>query len=170
MQSRLWLLIVWIGLLGVNGVCSKAPEVIPLSPKGYKKLIRQHRGHVVVVNIWSTYCDPCREEFPDFLSVYERYKNQNVDFLFISIDWPEDMNRVFKFLEKQHVRFRTYIKDGKDMEFIEAVSPRWSGAIPATLIYDEEGRLRVFREGLLTRDKLEVAIKRLKEESLHRKR
>ncbi len=55
------------------------------------------------------------------------------------------------------------------MEFIEAVSPRWSGAIPVTFIYDQEGRLKVFHEGVLTRHQLEAAILKLLKDSSYRK-
>ena len=52
-----------------------------------------------------------------------------------------------KFLSEHGVDFETYIKTGKDEEFVNGLSADWSGALPATFVYDGRGRLVQFWEG-----------------------
>lgn len=129
-------------------------KIIPLKPENYPALIEAYKGKIIVVNIWSTFCDPCREEFPEFLEIYQTFQEKPFKLLFISVDFPDDLDRVKNFLEHHKVTFPTYWMDGKDEPFIKAVNPEWSGAIPATLIYSPEGRRVFFKEGKITKDEI----------------
>jgi hypothetical protein len=56
------------------------------------------------------------------------------------------------------VDFPTFLKEGKDMEFIKGLNPRWTGALPATFVYDARGELRSFHEGRTTHAALESLV------------
>lgn len=65
----------------------------------------------------------------------------------VSADFDEQLPEVRRFLAAQGVRDTSYIKTGPDMEFINTLNPAWSGALPATFVYDRRGRLVEFWEG-----------------------
>jgi hypothetical protein len=65
----------------------------------------------------------------------------------VSGDFDTDKSEALRFLSAHGVDFPSFIKDGGDMEFIDGLDRRWSGALPATFLYDSSGRLRNFWEG-----------------------
>ncbi|MDZ7291120.1 MAG: TlpA family protein disulfide reductase [candidate division KSB1 bacterium] len=138
-----WLLVM--GLL--LSACSKShvgtDMVRPIDETGLQQLLKASQGKVILLNFWATWCEPCVEEFPDLMKIARQFQPLGVELILVSVDDPEEIDRrVIPFLEKQGVFFRTYIKDSKDDEaFINAIDVKWSGAIPATFIYDVNGAL-----------------------------
>lgn len=119
-----------------------APAPTPATASEILDAVRAAKKQVVVVNVWATWCIPCREEFPDLLKLRRQYQDRGVDVLFVSGDFSGERDQATAFLTEQGVDFPTYIKTGDDMAFIDAFDPKWSGALPATFIYDGQGRLR----------------------------
>lgn len=120
------------------------PDIVPLDAGGLATLLAGARGEPVLIDFWATWCVPCIEEFPDILRVKEMYGQRGLLVVFISIDRPRDAGTaVTRFLRKHGVHFTTYIKKaGNDEAFINAVDPDWSGALPATFVYDAGGTLK----------------------------
>jgi len=120
--------------------CGADVEVRPVDEEGLQALLQSHRGKVVLLNLWATWCDPCREEFPALVKFQKDYRG--VEVLFVSVDDPDQVkDSVAPFLKEQGVTGVTYLKDAKqDGAFIDRLDPAWSGAIPATFLYDREGR------------------------------
>jgi len=125
------------------GLRSGSKLVQPIDENGLQQLITQARGKVVLLNFWATWCEPCVEEFPALMKIARQFQPQGLQIIFVSIDEPEDIDgKVLPFLKAQGVISRTYIKRTKDDEaFINAIDEKWSGAIPATFIYDTNGTL-----------------------------
>jgi thiol-disulfide isomerase/thioredoxin len=117
--------------------------VQPIDENGLQQLIKQSRGKVVLLNFWATWCEPCVEEFPALIKISQQFQPQGLQVVFVSIDEPEDIDdKILPFLKAQGGASRTYIKRTKDDEtFINAIDVKWSGAIPATFIYDVNGTL-----------------------------
>ncbi|HYM81181.1 MAG TPA: TlpA disulfide reductase family protein, partial [Candidatus Limnocylindria bacterium] len=101
--------------------------------------MREPGAEVVLVNIWATWCAPCREEFPDLMRLNERYRDRGLRLILVSADFEDQLPLARRFLAKQGVDFPSYLKTGDDMRFINAMDSRWTGALPATLIYDGRG-------------------------------
>ncbi len=120
-----------------------ALKILPIDEKTYSKLLAQTKGKVKLVNFWATWCQPCVTEFPGILKLREKYQARGLEVIFVSADLVDDKNGpVTEFLRKHNVDFITYILDAKDTDgFINAVSDKWSGALPATFIYDQKGHL-----------------------------
>lgn len=116
---------------------------MPVNGTTLKHIIDSSRGRVVVLNFWATWCAPCLAEFPEFVKLRDSYIERNVDVFLVSANDPsDDVTKVRHFLESQHVRFKTYIKQsGDDGAFINAVNKNWSGALPATFLYDKNGKV-----------------------------
>lgn len=98
----------------------------------------------VLMNIWATWCVPCVEEFPYLVRLQKEYPDE-LQVLFISADFPEELERINQFLTQNEVGWQTYLKDDRDEPFIDAVWTEWSGALPATVVYNKNGtRLTAF--------------------------
>ncbi len=77
----------------------------------------------------------------------EKYNGQGLKTLLVSADDTGDVAAVKKFLAEEGVDFPAYIKAEKDQAFIDGVDKQWTGALPATFIFDGNGKLRDFWEG-----------------------
>lgn len=124
-------------------------EVTPITEAGYDSLLATSRGKVLLVNVWATWCAPCVEEFPDLVKAANAVDTSRVNFVGISIDRKRDVqSNVIPFLRKHNAPFKNFIGDfADDGAFIDRVHKEWSGAIPATFVYDAGGNLRSFHEG-----------------------
>ncbi len=111
---------------------------------GLNERLAAERGRVVVINFWATWCEPCREEFPHLIRLYERHSRRGLNLLSVSIDSPRVRDtEVRKFLGEQRPPFPVFIKTaGDDDAFINGIDPNWSGAVPMTYIYDRQGLRR----------------------------
>ena len=117
----------------------------------------------LLVNFWATWCDPCREEFPDLVKIDQQYRPQGLDFTAISLDDVEDIKTsVPKFLLEMKVKSPTYLLDVDDPEIaMSRVDPQWSGALPATFLYDAQGKIVYKRMGRINAAELTAAIEKL---------
>jgi thiol-disulfide isomerase/thioredoxin len=131
------------------------PPLIDATAEQIVSHVRGTRARAIIVNVWATWCDPCKAEIPDFLRVYELYRDRGVELILVSADVAQQRADAEQFLLDQHVGFATYFRSGPDMEFIDTIEPRWSGALPATLVYAHGGRLLHFQEGQVSYEQLE---------------
>lgn len=143
---------------------SSAPVLLSLDEKGFDAVRAKSKGKVVVLNLWATWCKPCVEEFPDLVNLQKTYADKGLDVIFISIDDDDakTKQKVIAFLKKMNVTTASYIKKGGDDEkFINAVSPKWSGAVPTTLVYNRRGELVAMKSEELSVAELESVVKPL---------
>lgn len=102
--------------------------------------VKARDARFVVVNVWATWCGPCREEFPYVQSVTRSFADRGVDLIFVSTDFEEEEDAALEFLSEQGADLPSYIRTGKDGDFIQALNPEWGGALPTTIIFDDQGR------------------------------
>lgn len=113
--------------------------VIEVSADDVTQLVEQFAGDkAVLVNVWATWCIPCVEEFPYIVDVRNEFKDQ-LEVVFISADFPEAIDRIDQFLTDNKVYWQTYLKNDRDEPFIDAVWTDWTGALPATIVYNTNG-------------------------------
>jgi thiol-disulfide isomerase/thioredoxin len=133
----------------------EVPPVQPVDGPQLLEVVRDSKAKAVLVNVWATWCVPCRQEFPDLMQLQRNYRDRGLEVVLVSADFDDQMPEVRKFLASHLVDFPTYMKTGDDMKFIDALTPRWTGALPATFVYDGDGNLRAFHEGKETYDTFE---------------
>ena len=125
-------------------------RVTPVTAADIQRAVREPGAKAVLVNLWASWCGPCREEFPGLVRVAHKYQGQGLKVILVSADDDKDMAAVKKFLADEGVDFPAYIKAEKDQAFIDGLDKRWTGALPATFLYDGSGKLRDFWEGGVT--------------------
>lgn len=142
---------------GPAAAARDSAALVPVTAEAVHALARGG-ARVTLVNVWATWCQPCREEFPELLDAARARAGDGVELALVSADFPEDSFAVRRFLAEQGFRGTAYLKQQDDMPFINGLHPDWSGALPATLVLDGEGRVRAFWEGRADRARFEGAI------------
>ena len=105
-----------------------------------KPLLYTNSDKVHIVNFWAMWCAPCVKELP-ILKEYEA-NNPNVEILLVSLDFPENIDSKLKpFLKKKGITSNVVLLDDPDANsWIDKIDPNWSGAIPFTIIFNNENR------------------------------
>jgi thiol-disulfide isomerase/thioredoxin len=107
-----------------------------------------------VVNFWATWCSPCVKEIGYFEELHRNSSPLNVKVILVNLDFPNQVeSRVLPFLTEREITADVRLMTDLDYdEWIDRIEPGWSGAIPATIIFNKESRL--FFEKELSRDQL----------------
>jgi thiol-disulfide isomerase/thioredoxin len=141
----------------VSAEATGGPPVIPVDAANVLARIRSREG-VTVVNLWATWCAPCRAEMPALLRVARAHRDDGVRLMLVSVDFDDQLGPVKKFLSAHDVNDTTFIKQQDDMSFINGLHREWTGALPATLVYDRRGNLSQFWEGAADENRFEHAV------------
>lgn len=129
-----------------------------------KKLIASDpQTKPLLVNFWATWCDPCRDEFPDLVKVDQDYRGRGLDFIAISLDDAADIKTaVPEFLRQMKATMPVYLLNVTDPEpVIMAVDKDWGGALPATFLYDAQRKVVFKQYGRVKTLDLRSAIEKL---------
>ena len=82
-----------------------APELTLTDIQGVARSLADYRGQVVLVNLWATWCPPCREEMPAIEKMYTEYKDEGFVVLAIDMTYQDDVTAVQPFVEKYGLSF-----------------------------------------------------------------
>ncbi|HEX8164056.1 MAG TPA: redoxin domain-containing protein [Pyrinomonadaceae bacterium] len=143
-----------------------APAVTEIDTEGLKKLLARgddpSRARPLLVNFWATWCDPCREEFPDLVKIDADYKGRGLDIALISgDDISEIKTGVPKFLREMKAGMPAYLLNVPDMALaINTVDATWYGDLPATFVYDREGKMVFKHFGRIAPKEVRAALDR----------
>jgi thiol-disulfide isomerase/thioredoxin len=117
-----------------------------------QKLEEESRDQVVVVNFWATWCKPCIQELPYFEALPTEMEGEKLKVLLVSLDMEK--KKAVTYRERKGLRSEVVYLDETDFnQWIDSISPRWSGAIPATLLLGPDGQ-RQFHEGAFSQKEL----------------
>jgi len=113
------------------------------------KIISERGGKFLLLNLWATWCAPCREEFPDLQKLHESYLEKGLEVIGLSVDYPDETESKIKpFLKKAGSTFPVFVQDvNNDEKLINMIDPEWNGAVPLTVIYDANGNKLEIIEG-----------------------
>jgi len=133
-------------------------KITQVDAVGLKKLLKTN-GKPLLVNFWATWCDPCREEFPDLVKIDADYK-EKIDFITVSLDDAEELNRgVPKFLTEMKAEMPAFLLTTQNEDaVITSVSKDWQGGLPFTILYDAAGKTVYSRMGKVKIDILRAQI------------
>lgn len=124
-----------------------------------KPLLEKNDDKIYVVNFWATWCGPCVKELPAFEKINKEYASKNVEVILVSLDFPKQVaKKLIPFIAKKNLQSKVVLLDDVNEDvWIKAIDPNWSGAIPATIIYNKNKR--TFYEQSFEYETLEAELK-----------
>ena len=139
---------------------SRAVNLEELDTEGVKKLVKNEDSNKLrLINVWATWCGPCVIEYPDFLDIHRMYGARDFEFVSVSADKLEKKANALKFLKEKHSGVKNYIfKDEDIYKLIEAIDPKWNGALPYTLLVEPGGKKIYGIQGSIDNQKLKKMI------------
>jgi len=130
-----------------------------ISEQGIKDLLQNHSDKLRLINVWATWCGPCVTEFPEFITMNRMYRKRDFEFISISADETAKENKALQFLQRQQASTKNYIFSGESKyKLIEAIDPKWQGALPYTLLVEPGGKIVFAKEGIIDPAELKKAI------------
>lgn len=109
--------------------------------EGLSATIERHRGEVVLIDFWATWCLPCVEQFPHTVAMARKFRERGLAVISVSMDSPKSEPQVQAFLEKQVATFENLL--GSYANAVEATKAfGLPGPVPCYRVYDREGELR----------------------------
>lgn len=103
--------------------------------KGERVNVADHKGKVIFLNVWATWCGPCRAEMPTIESLYQKMDTTGVVFIMLSVDKDGDTEKIQKYISKYKYTFPVYQPSGYLTSQLNVPS------IPTTLIISKSGKV-----------------------------
>lgn len=154
------MLVISLGLVPATVEAQKA-TVIKFSEL-QKILTTTNTDQVQIINFWATWCAPCIKELP-LLEKLNARTDLNAKITLINLDYADKVDKVNEFIARKNIRSEVLLLDEVDYNsWIDKVDKGWSGAIPATLVFDPKTGKRRFIERELKSGELEEMIASLK--------
>lgn len=121
---------------------SKITTVKSLNYNELKPYLEKNDDKIHVVNFWATWCAPCVKELPYFETLGLEYASENVEVLLVSLDFPKMVEKkLIPFINRKKLKSEVVLLNDKNENvWIAAIDSTWSGALPATLIYNNKQR------------------------------
>jgi thiol-disulfide isomerase/thioredoxin len=140
----------------------RSSDVREINLDGLKKILQRDPKDTrpLLINFWATWCDPCREEFPDLVKVDADYRGKGLNFIAISLDDISDIKSVVpQFLKEMKAEMPVVLLNVNDPEpAIKIVDATWDGQLPATFLYDKTGKIVFKHFGKIEPAELRTAI------------
>jgi len=131
-----------------------APDFTLETMNGERFTLSDHEGKVVVLNVWATWCPPCRKEIPDFIEIQEEMREE-VLFVGISVD-KEGWEVVRPFAEEYDINYPLVVDDGT----INRKYGPFRG-IPTTFIINKKGKVEFVAPGMVSKSDIKPALEEL---------
>lgn len=137
------------------------PEIITYNFEEFKNNILNGQGtdELFIINFWATWCAPCIREIPHFEEINKEFKSKQVRVILVSLDFENQYEKkLIPFINRNNLQSQLiWLNDTKYNEWIDQVTPQWSGAIPATVLM-QKGEVLDFYEKELSIEELQTAI------------
>ena len=136
-------------------IFTPAPDFTLLDIYGDEKKLSDFKGKVVILDFWATWCPPCRDLIPNFIELYNEYRDEGLEIIGVTMDWNAD-----------RVAGPFALENGIDYTILlgnRNISDLYGGisAIPTTFVLDREGGIRKKYIGYREKDLFEEDIKEL---------
>ena len=121
------------------------PHNLPMATLDGKAVnLSDLKGKVVLVNLWASWCPPCRAEMPGIEALYKKVDHSKIDFVMLSLD--DNAAKARKFVQAQGYTFPVYLRTG------ELPAPFDSNSIPSTVILGPDGQVAARHDGMAEYD------------------
>ncbi len=132
-----------------------APDFTLKEINGKSLTLSDLRGKVVVLNIWATWCPPCRREIPDFIDLQKELGSKGLQIIGVSVD-QQGMSVVKPFVKQHGMNYPVMVDNG-------IVSQEYGPIkyVPTTFVIDREGYIQGYAPGMLTKDIIKPVLMKL---------
>jgi thiol-disulfide isomerase/thioredoxin len=114
--------------------------------KGNPLKVDQLKGKVIFLNLWATWCGPCRVEMPSIQNLYNKVDHDKIIFVMLSLDTDENQPKVVKFIKEKNFTFPVYMPSGQLTQQLDVPS------IPTTFVIGKDGRIKSKKVGVSNYD------------------
>lgn len=119
-----------------------------LDVEKFNNVLKSHEGKIVLVNFFGSWCPPCKAETPDFVAVYEKYKNEN-KFVIVGIAVDQNKADALKFVNDYNITYPVYQADSSLIAYFQ-INP-----IPASFVFNKDGSLLDSMVGYMSKNIVE---------------
>lgn len=126
-----------------------APELTLTDTQGVSRSLADYRGQVVLVNLWATWCPPCKEEMPTLQAFYEKYEKNG--FMIIAVNDGDPTADVLQFVKDYKLTFPVWL----DPTYIATERAFKTLNLPSSFVIDRNGTVRLMWVGGISRGMLE---------------
>jgi cytochrome c biogenesis protein CcmG/thiol:disulfide interchange protein DsbE len=137
------------------GLGKKAAEFTLTDINGARKSLSDFKGKVIILDFWATWCPPCRQEIPHFISLYDQYKGQGLEIIGIALD-NGGAGVVSAFSGRNKINYTVLLGNDEVSDLYGGIA-----AIPTTFILDKDGNIRKKYIGYNEKEVFERDIKEL---------
>jgi cytochrome c biogenesis protein CcmG, thiol:disulfide interchange protein DsbE len=131
-----------------------APKLTLTTLSGEPVSLSDYLGQVVLVNLWATWCPPCRAEMPALQTFYDQYKSEG--FVLIAIDQGETAEQVIPFVDEFDLTFPIWLDTGSEAGRIFKTM-----SLPSSYVIDRSGQVRLMWIGAISESALEKFVPRI---------
>jgi len=127
---------------------------------GKRFSFEQYKGKVVFINLWATWCGPCRAEMAGIQKLYESVAADSISFIMLSLDRDADQEKVVKYVNTKGFSFPVYLPSGRLTEQLSVPS------IPTTFVIGKDGKIVAMEVGTtnFNTDKFRKFLRQLNQE------
>ncbi len=134
------ILILKTGVLNVEAEAKKTPADFDYNfsikdLEGNRVSFDQYKGKVVFINLWATWCGPCKAEMPGIQSLSEKLKDESIEFIMLSVDKEAALPKVTTYLEMNQFTFPVFMPFGYLPAEMQVPS------IPTTFVISKDGKI-----------------------------
>lgn len=134
-------------------------DVSLIDEAGIRDLLQNKSDKLRLINVWATWCGPCVAEFSSFIEMNRMYRGRDFEFISVSADNPTNKEKVLKFLQKKQASNTNYLFNADDKyKLIEAIDPKWQGALPYTVLVEPGGKIVYAEQGIIDPAKMKKLI------------
>ena len=129
-----------------------APELTLTDTQGLSYALADYRGQVVLVNLWATWCPPCKEEMPTLQAFYDDHAAEG--FVIIAINDGDPTADVLQFVEEYELTFPVWL----DPTYIATEQAFKTLNLPSSFVIDRNGTVRLMWVGGINREMLDKQV------------
>jgi thiol-disulfide isomerase/thioredoxin len=154
--------ILILGVFLVVGIAGSGQELKKVKIGEVEEYIKKS-DHPVLVSFWATWCAPCVEEIPWLQEAVEKYKNDSVELVLVSLDFASYFpKKIIDFIKEKKFKATFLWLDETNADiFCPRIDPKWDGTIPVTLLVNNKTGYRKFVNRQMTDRQVEPEVKKL---------
>ena len=158
-NQRLLLSLVFTFWAGSSFAAATAELPTPITASELSHMLKTPGVKATVVNLWASWCAPCKEELPALIALKKKYADKNVKLILISADTIDAVPAATLVLKEAGVDFKTYRITEDPEAFMKNFADNWAAVLPTSLLFDATGKRRAFQVGKLKVPEFEKDLK-----------